>query len=188
MVSFFFHIKHERRGDIKLDYSLQNSRNRAAGQAFEDLISDALEYYYAKGYASIEKTPEPMKVLQQNPDKETFKAIYTKKAQPDYKGVLVGGQSIIFEAKYTQNDRIEQRAVTSEQERVFDKYQKMNAQCFVMVSLQGIDFYRVPWNVWKGMKAIFGHKYMNRKELEKYRIQLKQVLLLLEGIELLEYA
>lgn len=178
------HITDERRE--KMDFSLQNTMNRAAGQSFEELITESLAYYYEKGYASIEKTPEPMRVLKQNVD-HTFTAVYTKKAQPDYKGVLLGGQAIIFEAKFTSNDRIRQEAVTKEQELMFERYQKMDAQCFVIVSIQGTDFYRVPWNTWKGMKEMYGHKYMNKQELERYRIRMRQVLLLLEGIELREY-
>lgn len=171
-----------------MDFSLQNTINRASGQDFENTISEALDYYYEKGYASIEKTPEPMRVLKQNADKKTFTAIYTKKAQPDYKGVLLGGQAIIFEAKHTSADQIKQGAVTDEQATVFERYQKMGSQCFVMVSVQGTDFYRVPWDIWKGMKEMFGHKYMNKSELERYRIKMKQVLLLLEGIELRDYS
>lgn len=170
-----------------MDFAIQNTINRAAGQSFEELISEALDYYFEKGYASIEKTPEPMKVLKQNSDR-TFTSVYTKKAQPDYKGVLLGGQAIIFEAKYTANDRIRQDAVTKEQEEMFERYQKMDAQCFVMVCIRGTDFFRVPWNVWKGMKEMFGHKYMNKRELERYRIHMKQVLFLLEGIELRDYS
>lgn len=34
---------------------------------------------------------------------------------------------------------------------------------------------------------MYGHKYMNKQELERYRIRMRQVLLLLEGIELREY-
>lgn len=98
-----------------------------------------------------------------------------------------GGQTIIFEAKYTSNDRIRQDAVTKEQEMLFERYQKMGAQCFVMVCMQGTDFYRVPWNIWKGMKELFGHKYMSKEELERYRIKMRQILLLLEGIELKDY-
>ena len=41
-----------------MDFSVQNAMNRAAGQSFEDIISDSLTYYFEKGYASIEKTPE----------------------------------------------------------------------------------------------------------------------------------
>ena len=170
-----------------MDFSIQNTINRAAGRSFEDLIDESLKFYYERGYGSIEKTPEPMRVLRQNADKSTFTAVYTKKAQPDYKGVLLGGQAIIFEAKHTKNDRIQQTAVSIEQEKIFERYQKMGAQCFVMVSLKGMDFFCVPWSVWKNMKSIYGHKYMTETELEKYRIKYKQVLLLLEGIELKEY-
>ena len=49
-----------------MDFSVQNAMNRAAGQSFEDIISDSLTYYFEKGYASIEKTPEPMRVIKQN--------------------------------------------------------------------------------------------------------------------------
>ena len=80
------------------DYSLQNSQNRANGQYFEGLISQALEYYYEKGYASIQNTPEPMKVLK-NCGNNTFLAVYTKKAQPDYKGVLLGGEMYYLRGK-----------------------------------------------------------------------------------------
>lgn len=166
--------------------TVKNITNRANGKYFEDLISDALDYYYEKGYASIEKTPEPMKPLKNCGD-GTFLAIYTKKAQPDYKGVLYGGECIIFEAKYTDTDRIRQQAVTDTQAEIFERYQHMNAQCYVMVCMHGTEFFRVPWNIWKGMKKIFGHKYMTQKDLQNYRIQYRQTLLLLEGIELREY-
>ncbi len=172
----------------KMDYSVQNSLNRAAGQNFENIIADALEYYESKGFCSIQKTPEPMKTLKQNSDKKTFIAVYTEKAQPDYKGVLLGGQTIIFDAKYTSTEKIMQSAVTKKQEEIFEKYQKLGAQCFVMVSMSGTDFYRIPWDNWKGMKESYGHKYMTKKESEKFRIKMKQVLLLLEGIELNEYS
>ena len=80
------------------DFSLQNSQNRANGQYFEDLISQALEYYYEKGYASIEKTPEPMRVLK-NCGENTFLAVYTKKAQPDYKRCTAWRRMHYFRSK-----------------------------------------------------------------------------------------
>lgn len=54
-----------------------------------------------------------------------------------------------------------------------------------MVSLGLERFFRVPWSAWKNMKEQFGHKYMNEKELEAYRINQSQcIILILEGIEL----
>ena len=168
------------------NFSVQNSANSASGQYFEDLIEKSLEYYFEKGYASIEKTPEPMKPIKNLGDNR-FEAVYTKRAQPDYKGVLLGGQAIIFEAKYTENDKILQSAVTDTQAQCMEHYKKMNARCFVMVCMNGIDFYRVPWDVWTGMKQIYGHKHMTKQELEKYKVQWKGQLRLLDGLELYEY-
>ena len=57
-----------------------------------------------------------------------------------------------------------------------------------MVSFELKDFYRVPWETWRDMKNIYGHKHMTRTELEPFRVQyIAGVLKLLEGIEL-DYA
>lgn len=164
-----------------MEYSYQNSSNRAKGQYFEEIIARSMEYYLEKGWASIEKTPEPMKPIKNNGD-GTFRAVYTKKAQPDYKGVLSGGQAIIFEAKYSDKDRIYQHAVTKEQEICLERYAAMGARCFVMVCLQGVDFYRVPWTVWKGMKEIFGHKYMTREDLKRFIVPKKGIVHFLDQL------
>ena len=168
-----------------MKYSYQNSGNRAKGQFFEEIIAQSMEYYQKGGWASIEKTPEPMKPIKNNGD-GTFQAVYTKKAQPDYKGVLSGGQAIIFEAKYTDKARIYQKAVTDEQAACLDRYAALNARCFVMVYLQGTDFYRVPWEAWKGMKEAFGHKYMTKDNLARYKVPQKGIVRLLDRLELFD--
>ena len=61
-----------------MDFSLQNTMNRAAGQSFEELITESLAYYYEKGYASIEKTPEPMRVLKQKRGSYLYRCLYKK--------------------------------------------------------------------------------------------------------------
>ena len=38
---------------------------------------------------------------------------------------------------------------------------KMGAMCFLVISLEFEEFYRVPWIVFREMKKIYGHKYMN---------------------------
>lgn len=52
-----------KKGEKSWIFSVQNAMNRAAGQSFEDIISDSLTYYFEKGYASIERAPEPMRVV-----------------------------------------------------------------------------------------------------------------------------
>ena len=86
---------------------------RECGKQFEGRIDAALEYYAIKGFADIEKTPEPMKPIK-DLGNGRFIACYEKKAQPDYKGTLKGGRSIMFEAKFTATERMEQSRVLEE--------------------------------------------------------------------------
>lgn len=67
------------------------------------------------------------------------------------------------------------------------RYMKLGAMCFLVVSLEFKEFYRVPWVVFRDMKKIYGHKYMNREELEPYRIKYSNgVVKYLDGIVLRE--
>ena len=110
---------------------------------------------------------------------------YEKKGQPDYKGVLCDGTGIMFEAKHTDSDRINQNVVTDTQWESLDIYEQFGAHCYVMVSLGLVKFYRVPWKIWKQMKKRFGHKFMTEQELEPYRLPERQcTILILEGVEL----
>ena len=150
---------------------LQGKVNRAQGAAFEDAINASCLYYELQGEAYIEKTPEPMKIIQVlDRIRGIFKAVFQKPAQPDYKGTMKGGQAVCFEAKHTDTDRIKQSAVTPEQRDALDKHQAMGAFCFVLVSL-GHRFYRVPWDTWVTMKARYGHKYMSQEELEPFQVE-----------------
>lgn len=164
-----------------------NRKNRAVGELFEKWIQVACDYYWSKGYACIEKTPEPLRPLQPYGDRSggRFIACFVKQAQPDFKGALCDGTCILFDAKYTEKDRIQQHAVTEMQWKAFDKYESMGAKCFVVVSVRLESFYRVPWNVWSHMKELFGHKYMSLEELENYKVPERNcTILFLEGVEL----
>ncbi len=91
---------------------IRGKQARVAGGYFENIISASCDYYLSRGLAKIEKTPEPMKPLGAKNRKGQFLACYTKQAQPDYGGTLKGGRSIYFEAKHTDDERIEQRRLT----------------------------------------------------------------------------
>lgn len=163
-------------------------RSRASGEIFERWISTACEYYWKQGYACIEKTPEPMKPIRPYGNRSTgqFIACYTRQAQPDFKGVLCDGSCIIFDAKHTEKDRIQQSVITAEQWEILDKYEAMGARCYVVVSVGLRNFYRIPWDIWKRMGGMFGHKYMALgMELENYRVPDRNcTVLFLEGVEL----
>lgn len=144
---------------------------RAYGELFERLLEVSCSYYRRFGVADIQKTPEPMKVIEPiNRSKGVFKAVFEKQAQPDFKGVLKGGQMILFEAKRTQASSIPKKRVSDEQAANFSSAEKLGATCFIVVSFNERRFFRVPWNVWNSMEVVFKKKSVNEKDLEKYEI------------------
>ena len=137
--------------------SIQGARNRASGAFFEDAILRVCRHYWLSGQA--------IKDLGGG----RFVAHYAKKAQPDFQGNLQGGRSVCFEAKHTE---------TNEQAAVLDVKEALGALCFVLVSFGFREFYRVPWAVWRDMRAHFGHKYMTPEEGAAYRLPVTMGLLL----------
>lgn len=171
--------------DKQPERSIRGLQSKRAGECFEVMIEASLQWYEAKGAASVTKTPEPMKPLSKPNPRGQFLACYEKKAQPDFKGTLIGGRSVVFEAKHTDSDRIEYSRLTDEQIKKLSTHHALGAAAFVLVSFGLRDFYRIPWEVWHSMKDIYGHKHMKQAECEPYRVQyIAGVLKLLEGIEL----
>lgn len=168
--------------------SVQGARSRASGAYFEGMIEAASRFYEDRGISVIDKTPEPMRVIKpMSQNRSQFICCFSKMAQPDYKGILCDSTMILFDAKHTDKDRIKRDCVTSEQEECFERYMRMGAMCFLVVSLGFQNFYRVPWIVFRDMKKIYGRKHMNEKELEPYRISYKNgILRFLDGVELKE--
>lgn len=155
--------------------------NRKNGEFLEQYILDACDYYRENGIADIDKTPEPFKVLsgmkRLSCGSPGFEGVFAKKAQPDFKGTLSGGQSVVFEAKTTTTDRITQDEVNGTQTASMKSHSALGAEVFVVVSMNLTRFYRVPWEVWVTMKERFGHKYMNQAELAPYEIKMKNGIL-----------
>lgn len=169
-----------------INKQISGRRSNAAGAMFESMLSASCSYYREINVAIIEKTPEPMRPLQPYGDRRQgrYIACFEKQAQPDYKGVLCDGRAIIFEAKHTDKDRIQESVITQTQRRNLNDFQKMGAQCFVMVSMGFREFFRVPWKVFCDMKNRYGRKYMNLEDLEPFKLkQYRGTLLILEGVE-----
>lgn len=160
--------------------------NRTVGKEFEERLEASFEWYRQQGRASIKKTPEPMRVLRSLGDGQ-FVACFEKKAQPDYKGTLNNGRSILFEAKYTKTDRMHQNAVSDEQTREMNEHEAMGALCFVAFGFSSGKVYRFPWKMWKNMKQMFGRKYVMETDpaMEDFRLCPSRtgILPLLEGIQ-----
>lgn len=146
-------------------------RSRAAGQFWEEMIEATCRYYSDKGIAEIEKTPEPTRPLGKPDAKGRFLACFTKHAQPDYKGTLAGGKAVVFEAKHTDDDRMERKVISEEQEKRLNRHESLGAECFVMVSFRFQRYYRVPWAVFRDMKQHFGRKYITPEDLQQYEVR-----------------
>ena len=153
-----------------IDRRYRGMQSKRAGEHFENLISASCIWYREHGIACIDKTPEPMKPLRPPNMSGQFLACYTKAAQPDYQGTLEGGRSVVFEAKHTDDDRIKYDRLTGDQIDDLDMHHKLGAVAFVLVSFGLEGYYRIPWEVWRDMKAIYGRKYITPKEAERYRV------------------
>lgn len=150
---------------------LQGILSKAKGKHFEERLDASFEYYRDKGFAIVEKTPEPMRVIKRL-ENGKFIAVFEKKAQPDYKGVIKGGRTVMFEAKFTATDRIEQSRVLRGQVEYMERHQRLGARCYIICGFNSGEVYNVPFETWQSMKEIFGHKYVTEAELENYRVKL----------------
>jgi len=126
------------------------------GQYFESIIEITCRYYKQHQIANIQKTPEPMRILETlDKSKGIFKAVFEKQTQLDFKGVLKGGKAIIFEAKHTNGKSIAQDRLSNEQVENFSSHHALGAECFVLISFEMKNFYKIPWEIWRDMQFIF---------------------------------
>lgn len=143
---------------------LQGAASKAKGKEFEDRLDEAFAYYWTHGFAIIEKTPEPMRPVQ-NLGSGKFVAFFEKKAQPDYKGTIKGGRTVMFEAKFTSTGKMEQSRVLQGQADYLDRHQELGARCYVIAGFSSGAVYRFPWNIWQNMKKHFGRKYVTEADV-----------------------
>lgn len=158
-----------------LDNDVAEKRYRAAmsngrGRQFEMMIEGGCQRYKIKGVAKIEKMPEPFRCTKKNPQQHTATVRFTAKAEPDYIGCLKGGAAIVFEAKYTDTNRMHQNAVTKTQAASLDLYMQMGAQTNACIGIQD-EYFMIPWRVFRSMKAIYGRKYVTAADVAAYRVK-----------------
>ena len=162
----------------------QGAASKAQGKLFEDRLDAAFARYRESGFAIIEKTPEPMQPIKDLGGGK-FIAHYTSTAQADFKGFLKGGRAVNFEAKYTATGKMPQDRVTKDQAGRLERAHQYGAYAFVLCSFGVSSFYRIPWAIWRDLKAHYGHKYITPQEAAPFQIRIggPGVLLFLEGLE-----
>ena len=153
------------------EHQLQGKLAKEKGRRFEGRLDATFAYYAERGFALIEKTPEPMKPIR-SLGEGRFVACYVKKAQADYKGTMKGGRTVIFEAKYTDSERMTQDRVSAEQHEYMEKHSALGARCYVVIGFRSGNVFRIPFEVWKNMKSCFCRKYVTEADLDKDRVEL----------------
>ena len=160
--------------------SYQSRKNNEEGRLFEQFIVAGCQTYAAAGRAYIEKTPEPFRVKRKNQD-GTATVYFTKRAEPDFKGVLAGGQCIVFEAKHTSTERLHQGVITDYQAEALTMYSEMGAVAAVAGCIKDVPFF-MPWSHWQSMKEIYGRKYLTAADVEPFRIRFTGAALFLDYV------
>lgn len=145
---------------------IQGAVSKANGKKFEDRLDKSFAYYRTHGFAIVEKTPEPMRPVQ-NLGNGKFVAFFERKAQPDYKGTIKGGRTIMFEAKFTSTGKMEQSRVLKGQADYLDQHQALGTRCYVIAGFSSGAVYRFPWCIWRDMKKYFGRKYVTEADTAK---------------------
>lgn len=160
---------------------VQGRVNKAQGKFFEDQIEQACVYYRFAGTAYIEKNHEPFTVTR-SVGKGQFIGHFARASQTDYTGVLKGGRAVCFEAKHTMTDRVTQDRVEPHQTEDLNEKEALGALCFVMAAIDD-ECYAIPWQTWKDMKKVFGHKYINKEDGQPFKVRKENgILLFLENM------
>lgn len=171
----------------KRAYKGRNSQE--SGKLFEKMLETACDKYSDEKVAKVSKTVEPLRVIGVlSTQPEVFKCVAEKETEPDFKGIMASGRAVAFESIAAGQDRIEWGAVTECRRWHLESHYRMNGLAFVMISFNLRKFYRVPWWVWRDMKALYDRKYLKAEDIPEFEVPLvvyygKPAVLFLENIE-----
>lgn len=143
---------------------------QSKGALFESMIEHTCKEYERKGLAHIQKTPEPTRYIRPYGKNGQFIAHFIKQAQPDFKGVLKGGKSVLFEAKRTEGTSIPKNKVSDAQLDNLRMADSLGAECFILVSFKEKKFYKVPYGIWEQIETIYEKKSLNEKDLKPFEV------------------
>ena len=138
------------------------------------------KYYEDENIAKIIKCYEPFRVLKKEPQGR-FKGQFINNAQPDFFGInLKTGQSIVFEAKYTMDNKFKKSVISKEQYKTLDIYHNAGAYVGVCACLDK-DYYFIPFKEIKEAKQNRGREYLLKEEIEQYKLSFYKGALLFLG-------
>ena len=111
------------------------NKSQIIGAKLEESVKLVCDIYRKRGFAVIDKTPEPIKQLGKMDSHGRFKACYDKKAQPDFKGVHMG-MAICFDTKATESERFQLSNVTPWQVEYLSDFCKSGGDAFVLLKIK----------------------------------------------------
>lgn len=158
--------------DEKLIRKRRSAINNAQGRFFEEQVERACNYYREKGIANIHKTPEPFRVLKKNQGGR-FIGQFIKRAEPDFKGVFMTGQAIVFECKYTSKNKIQKSVLSENQNKELERNSNLKSITAVCICFaEGLQerYFFVPFEIWKDMEKRFGKKSVTADDLKEFEV------------------
>lgn len=111
------------------------NKSQIIGARLEESVKLVCDIYRKRGFAVIDKTPEPIKQLGKMDKKGHFKACYEKRAQPDFKGVHMG-MAICFDAKATESERFSLSNILPWQVNYLNDFRKSGGAAFVLLKIK----------------------------------------------------
>lgn len=145
------------------------NKSQIIGAKLEESVKFVCELYRKRGFAVIDKTPEPIKQLGKMDSHGRFKACYEKKAQPDFKGVHMG-MAICFDTKATESDRFQLSNVTPWQFEYLSDYRKSGGAAFILLKIKSevfiLDIKRVNNLTALGIKSVRAEDFTEDEKVD----------------------
>lgn len=155
---------------MQINKSYRALQSLLSGRLLENAIDTACRQYAADNRAVIYKTPEGFRCIKKSPSGR-FTGQFIGRAQPDYQGTLKGGKSIVFEAKFTDKDRLKQSVLTRTQYDMLAQHMQSGAAAYVCCGIRD-KYYMIPFDVWADMKNIYGRCYVTQIDILKFKVKM----------------
>ena len=108
-------------------------RNKQSGKAWEHYVEAELESMNAIALGHWARCPEPLRAIRQLGEGRV-EAVWAKKAQPDYYGILPGGIGCVFDAKLvSDSDRFDFSRIAVHQLEAMCRCARAGGVAFVYV-------------------------------------------------------
>lgn len=146
------------------------SKNQATGRQWERYVEAEIESCNAIGLGYYARCPEPLRVLRSIGDARV-EATYAKKAQPDYYGILPGGQGVIWDAKLvTDSDRFDFSRLAVHQHEAMKATARAGGLAFVYVGRwPEQEKYLLPVDADGGICGVRDKRHIKFERLGDYR-------------------